>query len=955
MNKLTKYKKNILSRNHKIIISFIILILTIGIGFSALVTNLSMSGSITVKEYDDPDIFNKLVGLYNKGYTCIKKENGQVTDEVGNTVTASNVYFDSCANKQHVIFNGLCWNVIRTTETGGIKLMYNGDVVDGKCEKSRSNHNGIIGTNRYSQELDSSYLYGSSFTYDITNGTFTLTNTETATWSDSTYQNLIGKFTCKDLVGTCSTLYSVNGYYSNTKAMLASYTIGDTNYTQIGTSPYNSDNSSISKVGYMFNKSYKYNTKYYGYNTYPVRFSSTFIYDSGTNTYTLSGTTKDINDWSTEYSNLNNVHYTCWNSTGSCNTISYAFNVYSDGANYIEITSGKSINDALVDMLSANDVNTYNSTIKGIVDAWYSQNMDDKTSMLEDTVFCNNRSILSLGSWDANSTSLYSDIRFLNNGTTTSLACTNETDQFAVRNNKAKLTYPVSLLQNEEMQKIYRDYTLSSSGKIHSISPTTFNKTDSMYTVGSDSYLYFDFGAKVIYPEGESYSVSDTETVSNSYGVRPVISLKNGTIISSGDGSETSPWVVDESVLSNTIGTYSSNLKTTYLSNTYKDKIKTITLQDSINIPNDAVISWDISANQDNSVKAYLKTNSSDNTMYDLYIQGNGHLYSNPNSNSLFYNMSNLESINNLTILDTSKTTDMSNMFAASYKLTSLDISNFDTSKVTNMQKMFGGVDYDNNQDKMMLTTITGLNSIDTSNVVNMAGLFLNCGNIITIDISGFNTSNVVYMNDMFNNVNDLTSKLTTIIFGPNFDTSKAKTMRLMFSENPQLVNLDMSGFNTSSVIDFSYMFSNCSGFTNNLNVTSFNTSNATNMMGMFFGCANLVSLNVSNFNTSKVTNMVDMFSNNQKIQSLNISNFVSNSVTDFSGMFHNCYALKNLNISSLTMNSGVSYTSMFLNMPTKSSGAILHVKDTMARDWILNLTGSDRPSDWDTTNVLVA
>ena len=124
---------------------------------------------------------------------------------------------------------GFCWQVIRTTETGGTKLLYNGEPVDGKCEKNRPDHKGIIGASGVTQAMDSEYVYGDSFTYDTTTGEFKLTNPTTATWSDSTYENILSKFTCKSDSDTCTTMYQINSYESNTKANLSSYTIGDTN------------------------------------------------------------------------------------------------------------------------------------------------------------------------------------------------------------------------------------------------------------------------------------------------------------------------------------------------------------------------------------------------------------------------------------------------------------------------------------------------------------------------------------------------------------------------------------------------------------------------------------------------------------------------------------------------------------------------------------------------------
>ena len=213
--------------------------------------NLNLTLSITyVQSNESEDVLNSQIRqLINDNPTCMTKYEGQVTDQVGKTVNASNVYFNQCVDKRNIIFNNMCWQMIRTTETGGIKMVYNGDPVDGKCLNTRGDHKGIVGNIGSSQTLNAEYLYGDSFTYDITNNTFTLTDTTTATWSDSTYENLLGKFTCKNTEETCTTLYNVNGYETNTTtAYISSYTIGDTNYAQIGTSSFNANYRSPAMV-----------------------------------------------------------------------------------------------------------------------------------------------------------------------------------------------------------------------------------------------------------------------------------------------------------------------------------------------------------------------------------------------------------------------------------------------------------------------------------------------------------------------------------------------------------------------------------------------------------------------------------------------------------------------------------------------------------------------------------
>ena len=466
--------------------------------------------------------------LKNNNSSCFTKYEGQVTDRVGITETATNVYFDNCQQKRHIIFGGFCWQVIRTTETGGIKMIYNGEPDnEGHCGNSRNNHMGIIGENGTIENLNSEYLYGSSFTYDTTNLTFTLVDTTLATWGDSTYQELIGKYTCKNIAGTCTTLYNVNNYDSSTGAYTTSYTIGSTNYAQIGKSAFNATYSSPpSMAGYMFNKVYK--IKSISDNSTYIKYGSTFTYDTETNKYTLSGTTGS--HYNTGYAQITGTHYTCWNSSGVCSNISYIYYISSSYAYYIEITDGKGVEDALNEMLSSYDVNKYNSSIKGIIDSWYIQNLSSKTSDLEDTVYCNARNIIELNNWnpDGGSVSNGYSIKFKNYNFTTDLSCPNETDQFAVSNNKAKLTYPVALIGSEEVYNLIYSSFAASGIEYWTLSPYFQNASNT--------------GVRSVSGSG---GLGSSITTNYPLGSRPVVSLASSSVIESGDGSEANPWVVE--------------------------------------------------------------------------------------------------------------------------------------------------------------------------------------------------------------------------------------------------------------------------------------------------------------------------------------------------------------------------------------------------------------------------
>ena len=493
--------------------------------------NLNLTLSITYNQSNESEFdTNALIQqLKTENSSCFRKYEGQVTDQVGQTVTASNVYFNKCADKRNIIFNNMCWQMIRTTETGGIKMVYNGEVVDGKCESTRGDHKGIVQSSYGSQNIASSYLYGSSFTYDTSTNKFTLTDTTTATWSDSTYENLIGKFTCQTSSDTCTTLYQINSYASNTNAYRSYYTITDTNYAQIGTSSFNANNRTPAMVGYMFNKIYNYKS---GAPTSDSLMGNDVSYSNGT--YTLLpadgenelGTTLDATH-----------HYTCNTTSSTCTKVRYYY--YSSGSlnYYIELDGEANIEEATNNMLYNDIVNRYNSSIKGIIDAWYNQNMLSKTNMLEDTVYCNARVMTnqSTNGWNKDG-SLTTWMNFKNSTLNNDLSCINVTDQFAVSNNKAKLTYPVSLATNEEL------YTLTNFNQIMYYDVLT--KTGYWWWGLSPLYSYSSASfVRSVYSYGDVTGGSNADLAG---GVRLVVSLSTGAVISSGDGSEESPWIIKE-------------------------------------------------------------------------------------------------------------------------------------------------------------------------------------------------------------------------------------------------------------------------------------------------------------------------------------------------------------------------------------------------------------------------
>lgn len=251
------------------------------------------------------------------------------------------------------------------------------------------------------------------------------------------------------------------------------------------------------------------------------------------------------------------------------------------------------------------------------------------------------------------------------------------------------------------------------------------------------------------------------------------------------------------------IQSWSSTDTTDFHSGFYKENIVSATFVDNANVPSNAVENWNVSEDKKHGgVIAYVIPNNEDSTKYDLYIGAKDGVIANTNSSSLFEEFSGLKSIN--------------------------FNKNFDTSQTINMEKMF-----------------------------------LNCVSLVNLDLSSFDTSNVISMYAMFcmwrEPAGSLENNLISINFGENFNTSNVTNMRSMFAGLTKLQSLDLSGFNTSKVTTMYHMFFYLENITT-LDLSNFDTSSVTDMTQLFWGCKNLKELNLCSFDTRNALGMGEMF-----------------------------------------------------------------------------------------------
>ena len=496
-------------------------------------------------------------------------------------------------NMRNVLFAGYCWEMFRTTDSGGVKLLYNGiPTDDGKCYgtqfdigKANFVHYDNIYTlgalgymnneiyHTWGWKKPSSYgSFSQSGTKILAEDYILLSNNSGIPFtfsSDNTWKS--GSYTNQDSRGSYTFKVRESGNYifdfifrpSRSTDYLNIY-INDVFVNKIQGS-----SSSVSALIPFDNLS----------SSDVIRFDFS-LYGSSTNgtmlTYSLkkpTGAKVDTRPYfgnDVKYSNgvftlvdtirvdpytvISNHRYYCLNGSTSCSEVYYTTEsvACNDMSSYqLSGSFAKNIEEYVYNQLYADDVNKNDSPLKKTIDNWYQNNIIDYQQYLEDTVFCQKRNLPfedsvfnpdgGLKSAKFYLETLYSDsdeVKAEKYAYNSNLKCINETDRFSINNEKAKLKYPVATINLAEELLLSPTFYSYNGGEVRSFSEDISGYHTywllSPNNMGSSIYGFsIQSSGNAIYSYG-----------SNNISVRPVVSLRKGIkYLDGGDGSSTNPYV----------------------------------------------------------------------------------------------------------------------------------------------------------------------------------------------------------------------------------------------------------------------------------------------------------------------------------------------------------------------------------------------------------------------------
>ena len=310
--------------------------------------------------------------------------------------------------------------------------------------------------------------------------------------------------------------------------------------TTIGKSQFNGKYWDPTYVGYKYNENFSLHenneTTYYDWLTDNkiYNFGTGYTFDESTKKFSLTGEIKQLSFNNNHDEIVNNGLYSCLET--ECNVVYKII-----GYNSSTLISVKPISYNSNDLASA-QLNNNDSIMKTTLESWYKLNISKYSSNLADTTFCNDRSISSGSGYLTSPITIYSSHQRNYINRAPSLKCTQENDRFKTSSKVANLTYPIALINVDEVvmaggRSYYyngeytsnTDYYLYNGIATWTMSPSYFNSN------GSDAFVWYIVSSGGLLP---------WNYVTANIGVRPVINLKADVTISKGDGTALNPYVI---------------------------------------------------------------------------------------------------------------------------------------------------------------------------------------------------------------------------------------------------------------------------------------------------------------------------------------------------------------------------------------------------------------------------
>ena len=148
------------------------------------------------------------------------------------------------------------------------------------------------------------------------------------------------------------------------------------------------------------------------------------------------------------------------------------------------------------------------------------------------------------------------------------------------------------------------------------------------------------------------------------------------------------------------------------------------------------------------------------------------------------------------------------------------------------------------------------------------------------------------------------------------------------------------TSINDKPIVSMRTMFINSN--TTSIDLSSFDTSSVINMEAMFLGVKNVKKLDMSSFNTENVQTMNVMFNTMESLEKIYVNNFDTVSLTNINAIFGNCINLKEIEMNNWNI-SKITAGGVFMNTP--------NLKKVSMKNWKIGNVSPSFGWDWSGTS----
>jgi surface protein len=170
---------------------------------------------------------------------------------------------------------------------------------------------------------------------------------------------------------------------------------------------------------------------------------------------------------------------------------------------------------------------------------------------------------------------------------------------------------------------------------------------------------------------------------------------------------------------------------------------------------------------------------------------------------------------------------------------------------------------------------------------------------------SSFTSSGNTSLDHTFAQNNTSGAVLTSIVFPSNWNTVSCTTAAGCFDNCTALSSLDLSSWDTSNIVDYSFMFHSNTSLTTITGLDKFDMSKGYNLGAMFSGCNNLVFPDLTAWSLINAGSIDSMFSACKKLTSFCNESTMHPAATG--SIFAYCNNLEKVNLPYLSMD-GIAY-----------------------------------------------